>query len=76
MSREDSGALLDELVDHIDRCPSYNHSWDQNELIRWDDWRMLHPVTGGPTDKVCSMRRTMISGEHGSGRALTYADAV
>jgi taurine dioxygenase len=76
MDREEGGALLDELVDHIDSCPSYRHAWGDREMVLWDNWRMLHAVTGGPVDEVRIMRRTTIGGDYGLGRALTYADAV
>lgn len=76
MDREEGGALLDALVDHIDACPSYQHKWGNDEMVLWDNWRMLHAVTGGPTDEVRVMRRTTIGGDYGLGRALTYADAV
>lgn len=76
MDREEGGALLDELVDHIASCPSYRHTWGDDEMILWDNWRMLHAVTGGPVDEVRVMRRTTISGDYGLGRQLTYADAL
>jgi len=76
MDREESAALLDELVDYIESRPSYKHAWGDSEMILWDNWRMLHSVTGGPTDEVRIMRRTTIGGDYGLGRSLTYADAV
>jgi len=76
MGREEGGALLDELVDHIDSCPSYRHAWGDREMVLCDNWRMLHAVTGGPVDEVRIMRSTTIGGDYGLGRALTYADAV
>lgn len=76
MRAEEGGALLDELVDHIESCPAYRHAWGESEMILWDNWRMLHAVTGGPIDEVRIMRRTTIGGDYGYGRTLTYADAI
>lgn len=76
MDRDEGGTLLDELVDHIESCPFYRHAWGENEMVLWDNWRMIHAVTGGPTDEVRVMRRTTIGGDYGMGRALTYADAA
>ncbi|HET9629236.1 MAG TPA: TauD/TfdA family dioxygenase [Novosphingobium sp.] len=76
MDREEGGALLDEIFDHIDSCPSYRHTWGDNEMILWDNWRMLHAVTGAPTDEERVMRRTTIGGDYGLGRTLGYEYAI
>jgi len=76
MDRDEGCALLDEVVDHITSCPAYYHSWGDNEMILWDNWRMLHSVTGAPTDEVRIMRRTTIAGDYGLGRVLGYEYAM
>lgn len=70
MPRAESDGLLDELVDHIDACPAYLHSWQTGDMILWDNWRMLHSVSGAPTDEVRIMQRTTIGGDRTTGRLL------
>ncbi|MCF8709551.1 TauD/TfdA dioxygenase family protein [Rhizorhapis sp. SPR117] len=70
-SAAESDELLVRLMQHIESQPFYQHRWsDKNEMILWDNWRMLHSVTGCPVDEVRSMRRTTISGQYPYGRFL------
>ena len=63
-------ALLRRLVDHIEACPAYHHAWRPSEMLLWDNWRMLHSVTGAPPDELRVMHRTTIKGDYGVGRKL------
>ena len=70
-SVEESEQILGELVDHITSQSQYKHKWQGDEMILWDNWRMLHSVTGCPINEVRTMRRTTIGGTEVSGRHLT-----
>lgn len=61
-------ALLQRLVDHLESCPSYFHEWQPNDLVLWDNWRMVHSVAGAPADEVRIVQRTTIAGDYGRGR--------
>lgn len=74
MSKPESDALLSELADHIgDPRFVYSHKWQTNEMMVWDNWRMIHSATGVPLDCERSARRTTISGDYEVGRYLDPA---
>lgn len=72
LGRDDAAGhdLLQRLVDHLVACPSYFHSWKPSEMLLWDNWRMVHCVTGAAPDEVRMMQRTTIMGDYGLGRKL------
>jgi taurine dioxygenase len=46
----------------------YHHKWRATDMLIWDNWRMLHSVTGhDPTETRC-IHRTTIKGDYGLGR--------
>lgn len=49
------------------RC-SYHHRWKPNEMLIWDNWRMLHAVSGHDPAYERIMYRTTIKGDYGLGR--------
>jgi taurine dioxygenase len=64
-------ALLEEVAQTINRLAttcSYHHRWKPTELIVWDNWRMLHMVSGNNPDESRTMHRTTIRGDYGLGR--------
>lgn len=63
-------ALLRRLVDHLEASPAYFHSWQPSEMLLWDNWRMIHCVTGAPPEEVRIVQRTTIKGDYGLGRKL------
>ena len=69
--REDAegDALLEDLCqDMISNMQAYYHSWSENEILAWDNWRMIHMVAGH--DPACSRKihRATIEGDYGLGR--------
>jgi taurine dioxygenase len=68
--------LLGEIVDHItaDRLPYY-HEWQGDELVLWDNWRMLHCACGVPDGETREMHRTTISAPREIGRYLAAQPA-
>lgn len=47
---------------------SYHHKWHPNEMLIWDNWRMLHAVSGHNPSHERIMYRTTIKGDYGLGR--------
>jgi len=61
--REGGGdPLLQSLVDHVtDKRFSYHHSWERDDIILWDNWRMMHCAPGiRPGDERLIHRTTII----------------
>jgi taurine dioxygenase len=64
-------ALLEDVAQTINllaKACSYHHHWKPTELIVWDNWRMLHMVSGNSPDETRTMHRTTIAGDYGLGR--------
>lgn len=70
MDPEESDRLLRRLSDHVLDSPAYHHTWSLDEMILWDNWRMLHSVTQIPLDETRIMQRTTIKGDYALGRKL------
>jgi taurine dioxygenase len=68
--------LLTQLTHHILDSPAYHHAWTTDEMILWDNWRMLHSVSPAPTDQERVMQRTTIKGDYGAGRTLPFPIAA
>ena len=45
----------------------YFHSWRPTDMVIWDNWRMLHSVSGHDPDEARVMHRTTIEGDYGLG---------
>ena len=76
MANEEGDALLKQLCDHILACPIYRHTWSTDELVLWDNWRVLHSVTPIPADQERIMQRTTIKGDYGLGRLAQLPKAA
>ena len=67
----DGDALLGQVCDAIfaaARDLSYFHQWAPTDMLIWDNWRVLHAVSGmSPAHGRC-MHRTTIQGDYGLGR--------
>ena len=46
----------------------YYHKWNGNEMVAWDNTRMLHRGTGSSPDELRIVHRTTIQGDYGLGR--------
>ncbi|SCW60592.1 taurine dioxygenase [Sphingobium faniae] len=74
MDRTESDALLLELGTHLtDESHAYFHDWQKNDMLVWDNWRMIHHAQGVPLDVARSARRTTIMGDYAVGRYLDPA---
>jgi taurine dioxygenase len=64
-------ALLEDVSQEINRLSaqcSYHHHWRPDEMLIWDNWRMLHAVSGHNPEHERTMYRTTIKGDYGLGR--------
>lgn len=71
LDQADADALLHEVCDEIveaakDLC--YFHQWRPGDMVIWDNWRILHSVSGAPPEHARCMHRTTIEGDYGLGR--------
>jgi taurine dioxygenase len=71
--REDPAgdALLQRLAEEVHRLADaccYVHDWQPTDMLIWDNWRMLHRVTGCTPPHPRSIQRTTIKGDYGLGR--------
>ena len=60
-------AVCDEIVAAAEGL-SYFHEWQLDHMVVWDNWRILHAVSGSPPDEGRCMHRTTIKGDYGLGR--------
>lgn len=71
MENAEGDALLAEVADHCTRPElAYYHSWRMDEMVLWDNWRMIHCATGLPVDETRHMQRTTIGGDYALGRVF------
>ena len=75
---EEADALLTAISDEIVRAPkglSYFHRWAPTDMLIWDNWRVLHSVSGSAPEHGRCMHRTTIAGDYGLGRFEETATA-
>jgi len=60
--------LFEEICQEVNRnAHGYFHSWKPNDMVIWDNWRMLHAVEGCDPKYERQMHRTTIKGDYGLG---------
>jgi len=73
----ESNVLLDRLARHLaNPAYAYFHSWEPNDIIVWDNWRMIHGAVGIPLDCRRRAMRTTIKGDYKLGRLLDPSAAL
>lgn len=61
-------ALLEAVCQEINaKVQPYYHAWKLTDMLIWDNWRMLHAVTGADPRYPRRMQRTTIKGDYGLG---------
>jgi taurine dioxygenase len=61
-------ALLEAVCQEINaKAQAYYHKWQLTDMLIWDNWRMLHSVTGADPGFGRRMQRTTIKGDYGLG---------
>lgn len=71
MESDDGNALLEEVCQTINALSascSYHHKWRPDDMVIWDNTRMLHSVSGNSPAVDRRMQRTTIKGDYGLGR--------
>lgn len=66
----DGDSLLDEVCDFINahaKTHAYFHTWRPTDMVLWDNWRILHSVSGHDPKFVRHQARTTIKGDYGLG---------
>ena len=69
--QDEAEALLDAVCDEIVELAkdlSYFHRWEPTDMVIWDNWRVLHSVSGMSPEYGRCMHRTTIKGDYGLGR--------
>ncbi len=60
-------AVADEIVEAAERL-HYAHQWHPTDMVIWDNWRVLHSVSGMAPEHPRCMHRTTVAGDYGLGR--------
>ena len=61
-------ALLEAVCQEIsEKALAYHHQWTFTDMLIWDNWRMLHSVSGMDPRYSRRMQRTTIKGDYGLG---------
>jgi taurine dioxygenase len=62
-------ALLEAVAQEVfGKARAYFHQWKPTDMLIWDNWRMLHCVSGADPKHARRMQRTTIKGDYGLGR--------
>jgi len=62
-------ALLQAVCQEFEaKVKPYHHHWKPSQMLIWDNWRLMHSVTGVDPDATRRMQRTTIKGDYGLGR--------
>ena len=76
MENDEGDAILQAVIDHCVRPDlAYFHDWTLDDMVLWDNWRMMHSATGVAADDRRFMKRTTIDGDYAKGR-LEFPDDV
>jgi taurine dioxygenase len=69
---KESFEFLTEIARHVtDPARAYFHDWAYNDMVLWDNRRMLHLASGVKPGEVRIVWRTTIAAEYPLGRKLT-----
>lgn len=71
LSDDEADDLLHELVAHT-RKPEFHywHTWQEGDMVLWDNWRAMHCTSGTPPGVKRLINRTTIAGDVQLGRQL------
>ena len=76
MDQEASDALINELIDAVVQPQFiYEHDWATNDIVLWDNYRMMHAAAGHPLDVLRIARRSTLRGGAVMGRVLAKDSA-
>lgn len=65
----EGNALLQTLCDEMySKMTAYWHAWKPTDMVIWDNWRMIHSVSGHDPRHSRRVHRATIEGDYGLGR--------
>ncbi|WP_313808426.1 TauD/TfdA family dioxygenase [Sphingobium sp.] len=71
MDKDESHELLAEVSSYLlDPTYMYFHKWQKDDMIVWDNWRIIHSAAGVPLNVSRYAKRTTIMGDYAVGRYL------
>ncbi len=77
---EEGDAILKAAIEHSIRPDlAYFHDWQVEDMVLWDNWRMMHSARGVAADDRRVMKRTTIAGDYELGRVeggVPFPDAL
>lgn len=74
MEQAESDALIEELIDAVVQPQFvFEHDWGDNDIVLWDNYRMMHKAQGHPLDVLRIARRSTLRGHTVMGRVLDGA---
>lgn len=74
MDEAESDPLIQSLIDAVVQPRFvYEHAWENNDIILWDNYRMMHSAMGHPVDVIRVVHRTTLRGQATVGRILAPA---
>ena len=69
LDQDEGDAILGQIAPYfLDKTRAYFHSWERDDMVLWDNWRMLHCALGMPVDQSRHVQRTTILGDYALGR--------
>jgi taurine dioxygenase len=71
LDQADADERLHAVAQEINRKAEalcYFHRWRPTDMVIWDNWRILHSVSGSKPEYARCMHRTTIQGDYGLGR--------
>lgn len=72
MDAQESHELLEQIVDHLaNEQFAYRHRWAGDDMLLWDNWRVIHSACGMEPTQRREMLRTTISGDYQLGMKLS-----
>ena len=74
LDQDEADAVLHAVAEEInDKAKGlcYFHQWRPSDMVIWDNWRILHSVSGSKPEYARCMHRTTIEGDYGLGRFET-----
>ena len=68
METPEGDDLLERVCQEINhKAVAYAHRWKSTDMLIWDNWRVLHAVSGFDPAQTRRMHRTTIKGDYGLG---------
>jgi taurine dioxygenase len=77
MENEEGDAILKAVIEHCIRPElAYFHNWRADDMVLWDNWRMMHCALGVAADDRRRVKRTTIAGDYALGRLEHAGDVI